>query len=148
MGPWGVFLHEPVVGQAPDDGVEAIFALKRLSNSAKLVAILVKGAFYKAAYALYAHAATAEREGMAPGKVAALAAGQRPVNLTPDEIAAIDVTFALLKRGVLPDTVYTAARDRLGHGGLKELVLWVGLYTQVSTTLSAFDLPSAAEYPR
>ena len=121
LGPWGVFLHEPPVGQAHYDQVEAISALKRLPGSAKQVAILVTGAFYKAAYELYAHAATAEREGMAPGKVAALAAGQRPVDLTPDEVVAYDVASALLTGGVLPGAVYKAARDRFGQGGLNEL---------------------------
>ena len=147
LGPWGVFLHEPPVGQAHYDQVEAISALKRLPDAAKQVAILVTGAVYKASYELYAHAATAEREGMAPGKVATLAAGQRPVDLTPDEAAAYDVTSALLAGGVLPDAVYKAARDRFGQGGLNELVLWVGLYAQVSITLNAFDVPSEEDYP-
>ena len=147
LGPWGVFLHEPPVGQAHYDQVEAISTLKRLPGSAKQVAILVTGAFYKAAYELYAHAATAEREGMASGKVAALAAGQRPVDLTPDEVAAYDVASALLTGGVLPGAVYKAARDRFGQGGLNELVLWVGLYAQVSITLNAFDVQSEEEFP-
>ena len=147
LGPWGVFLHEPPVGQAHYDQVEAISALKRLPGSAKQVAILATGAVYKAAFELYAHAATAEREGMAPDKIAALAAGQRPVDLTPDEAAAFDVTSALLAGGVLPDAVYKAARDRFGQGGLNELVLWVGLYAQVSITLNAFDVPSEGGIP-
>ncbi len=56
LGPWGVFLHEPAVGQAHYDLIGAITAMKRLPPSAKQVAILVVGARFKAAYELYAHA--------------------------------------------------------------------------------------------
>ena len=142
LGPWGVFLHEPAVGQAHYDQIAAVTAMKRLTPSAKQVAILVVGARFKAAYELYAHAATAAAEGMNPAKIATLAAGDRPLDLTPEEACAYDVTIALLDGGVLPGATYRAARDLLGQGALVELVLWVGIYTQVSITLNAFDVPS------
>ncbi len=146
LGPWGVFLHEPAVGQAHYDQIAAITAMKRLSPAAKQVAILVVGARFKAAYELYAHAATASAEGMDPTKIATLAAGGRPLNLTPDEACAFDVASSLLDGGVLPGAVYRAARERLGQGALSELVLWVGTYAQVSITLNAFDVPSEEEF--
>ncbi len=142
LGPWGVFLHEPPVGQAHYDVIGAITAMKRLSPSAKQVAIIVVGAHFKAAYELYAHAATAAAEGMDPAKLATLAAGGRPLDLTPEEACAFDVATALLGGGVLPGATYRAARDLLGQGALNELVLWVGTYAQVSITLNAFDVPS------
>ncbi len=146
LGPWGVFLHEPAVGQAHYDQIAAVTALKRLPEAAKQVAILVTGARYKAAYELYAHAATAAKEGMEPAKIAAIAAGERPLDLTPEEAAAYDVASALLAGGVLPGATYRAARERLGQGALTELVFWVGLYAQVSITLNAFDVPSEEQF--
>ena len=142
LGPWGVFLHEPSVGQAHYDQIAAVTALKRLPEPAKQVAILVVGARYRAAYEIYAHAATAASEGMDAAKVATIAAGERPTDLSPDEAVAYDLASALLAGGVLPDATYRAARDRFGQGGLNELVFWVGLYAQVSITLNAFDVPS------
>ncbi len=146
LGPWGVFLHEPAVGQAHYDQIEAVTALKRLAPCAKQVAILVVGAHYKAAYELYAHAATAADEGMDRAKVATLAAGGRPADLTPEEASAYEVASALVAGGVLPGATYRAARDRLGQGALYELVQWVGLYAQVSLTLNAFDVPSEEDF--
>ena len=142
LGPWGVFLHEPTVGQAHYDVIGAVTAMKRLSPSAKQVAIIVVGARFKAAYELYAHAATAAAEGMDSAKVATLAAGGRPLDLTPDEACAFEVATALLDGGVLPGATYRAARDLLGQGALNELVLWIGTYAQGSITLNAFDVPS------
>ena len=80
LGPWGVFLHEPAVGQAHYDQIAAVTALKRLPEPAKQVAILVVGARYRAAYELYAHAATATSEGMDAAKVATIAVGAQPTS--------------------------------------------------------------------
>ena len=142
LGPWGVFLHEPAIGHAHYDLIDALTSMKRLSPSAKQVAIIVVGARFKAAYELYAHAATAAAEGMDPARIATLAAGGRPLDLTPEEACAFDLATALLGGGVLPGATYRAARDLLGQGALNELVLWIGTYAQVAITLNAFDVPS------
>ena len=146
LGPWGVYLHEPKVGQAHYDQIATVTELRRLSAAAKQVAILATGAHFKAAYELYAHAATAESEGMDPVKIATIAAGQRPADLTPDEAAAYDVASALVSGGILPGATYRAALDLLGQGALNELVLWVGCYAQVSILLNAFDVPSEERF--
>ena len=148
LGPWGVFLHEPPVGQAHYDVIAAITAMKRLPPSAKQVAILVVGARFNAAYELYAHAAVAAAEGMDSAKIASLAAGGRPLDLTLQEACAFDVASALLRGGVLPGAVYRAARDLLDQGALNELVLWIGTYAQVAITLNAFDVPSEEVFDR
>ena len=142
LGPWGVFLHEPKVGQAHYDQIAAVTAMKRLSEAAKQIAILVIGARYRAAYELYAHAATAVAGGMDAAKIATIAAGERPADLTAEEAAAYDVASALGAGGVLPGATYQAALALFGQGGLNELVLWIGMYAQVSITLNAFDVPS------
>lgn len=142
LGPWGVFLHEPSVGQAHYGLIDAVTELKRLSASAKQVAIIVVGARYKAAYELYAHAATAADDGMDRAKVATLATCGRPPDLTPEEACAFDVASGLLDGGVLPGATYRAARDLLGQGAFNELVFWIGTYASVAMTLNAFDVPS------
>ena len=146
LGPWGIFLHEPTVGQAHYDQIAAVTAMKRLPEAAKQIGILVIGARYRAAYEIYAHAATAVKGGMAAAKVATIAAGQRPADLTPEEAAAYDIASALGVGGALPGAVYQAALDLFGQGGLNELVLWVGIYAQVSITLNAFNVPSEEEF--
>ena len=83
---------------------------------------------------------------MDPAKIATLAAGGRPLDLTADEACAFEVATALLDGGVLAGATYCAARERLGQGALTELVLWVGTYAQVSITLNAFDVPSEEEF--
>ncbi len=140
LGPWGVFLHEPTVGQANYDLVDAITGLGRLPVPLQQVAILAVGARYKAAYEMYAHAAVAASHGLDERKIAALCAGVRPADLTTEEASAFDVTSALLDGGVLPEPTYRAARDLLGQPALNELVFWIAHYTSISITLNAFDV--------
>ena len=79
---------------------------------------------------------------MDKAKLATLAAGGRPPDLSTEEACAFDVATALLGGGVLPGATYRAARDLLGQGALTELVFWIGTYASVSITLNAFDVPS------
>lgn len=146
LGPWGVFIHEPTVGQAHYGLIDAVTELGKLSGAARQVAILTVGGHFKAAYELYAHAAVAGADGLDQDTVATLAAGGRPPNLGADEACAHDVAGALLDGGVLPGPTYCAALDRLGQPALNELVFWVGTYASVCITLNAFDVPSEQTY--
>ena len=63
LGPWSVWLHEPVVGDAVRRLLDAVAGLKRLADPVKQIAILTVGSKFKAAYELYAHAAVGGRDG-------------------------------------------------------------------------------------
>lgn len=112
-----------------------------LPDNARQIAILVVGARYDAAYELYAHVAVAEREGMSTERLAALVAGQKPVDLTRAENVAFDFSYALSRGGVLPEPLYRLAIDTFGQHGTNELIYLVGLYALVSTTLNGFNVP-------
>ena len=146
LGPWGVFLHEPAFGEAHYAVIDAVTEMKRLSEAAKQVAIIVTGARFNAAYELYAHVATATEQGMNAAKLASLAAGQRPADLASDEAVAFEVATALARGGVLPGATYQAALDVLGQGALNELVLWISTYASVSIVLNAYDVPSEQQF--
>src|SRR5882757_4032540 len=95
MGPWNPWLHEPAIGKAIWDLTLAMTANASLADNVRQIAILVVGARFDAAYELYAHIAVAEREGMKPERLAALAADLKPSDLTQEENVAFDVAYAL-----------------------------------------------------
>ena len=142
LGPWSVWIHEPKVGEATRGLLDAISTLGRLSDPVKQIAILAVGSKYKAAYEMYAHAAVGGRDGLSAAKMAAVCAGQKPTDMTPEEATAFNVTMALLDGGVLPGPTYDAARDEMGQPALNELIQIVGLYSFVSTILNAYDVPT------
>ena len=142
LGPWSVWIHEPKVGEATRVFLDAVSTMGRLSDEVKQIAILAVGSRYKAAYEMYAHAAVGGRDGLSADKMAAVCAGQRPSDLTREEATAFDVAMALLDGGVLAAPTYDAARDEMGQPALNELIQIVGLYSLVSITLNAYDVPT------
>ena len=141
MGPWNSWLHEPRIGKAIWDLTLAMTAEATLPDNVRQIAILVVGARFDAAYEIYAHIAVAEREGMASERLATLMAGLKPVDLAADESVAFDLTFALVRGGVLPEPIYALAVKTFGQHGTNELIYLVGLYSLVSTTLNGFNVP-------
>ena len=141
MGPWNPWLHEPAIGKAIWDLTLAMTANAVLKDNVRQIAILVVGARYNAAYELYAHVAVAEKEGMTAARLAALVAGLKPVDLSPEENAAFDFSYALSRGGTLPEPLYRLAIDTFGQHGTNELIYLVGLYALVSTTLNGFNVP-------
>ncbi len=142
LGPWSVWIQEPKVGEAMRVFLDAVSTMGRLSDEVKQIAILAVGSRYKAAYEMYAHAAVGGRDGLSADKMAAVCAGQRPSDLTREEATAFDVAMALLDGGVLAAPTYHAAREEMGQPALNELIQIVGLYSLVSITLNAYDVPT------
>ena len=103
--------------------------------------ILVTGARFSARYELYAHEFTAEKAGLSPAKIAALAAGARPGDLTADEATAFDVATALTRGAQLPESTYQASIEAFGETGTGELIFLIGFYCLISVLLNGFDVP-------
>jgi 4-carboxymuconolactone decarboxylase len=78
---------------------------------------------------------------MPPARLATLVAGLKPNDLALDESAAFDVAYALVRGSVLPEPLYRLAVSTFGQHGANELFYLVGLYSLVSVTLNAFNVP-------
>jgi 4-carboxymuconolactone decarboxylase len=141
LGPWNAWLHDPELGTAFWQVTKAMTNARRIPNNARQVAILVIGARFNAAYELYAHAAVGRsKHAMSERRLVALAAAQRPDDLTDEEAAAHDFAVAMLRGGPLPDLVYANAFSKFGQAGVNELVYLVGHYCFVSMTLNGFAI--------
>jgi 4-carboxymuconolactone decarboxylase len=148
LGPWNAWLHQPEVGTAFWTVTKAMTAFKVLPDAVRQVAILAVGARFGAAYEIYAHGAVARaRHGMGDGRLATLAAGERPADLTEAEAAAFDVARALTAGGVLPEPTYRRALALFGQAGTSELIYLIGHYCFVSMTLNGFAIPVPEEEP-
>ena len=112
-----------------------------LPKPVREIAILVTGAHFRSAYEIYAHVLVAEARGLPDDKIATIAAGQRPSDLTREEAVAYDVAATLVAGGLLPELTYRQAVGLFGEDGTAELINLVGLYCAVSVTLNGFDVP-------
>ena len=142
MGPWNPWLHEPKFGKPTRDLTLALSTSPSLPRTIGEVAILVTGAKFRSSYELYAHVIAAERSGLSDDKLAAIVAGQRPGDLSPEEAIAYDVASALVEYGTLPELTYRQAAQAFGRHGAAELIYLVGLCCLVSVTLNGIDVPA------
>ena len=141
MGPWNPWLHEPGIGKAIWDLTLALTASAVLPDNVRQVVILTVGAYFNAAYEIYAHIAIAETEDLAPEQRASLVAGVKPPGLTREEGIAYDAAFVLCRGDVLPEPVYRLAVGTFGQHGANELFYLVSLYALVCINLNAFNVP-------
>jgi len=141
MGPWNPFIHYPEMGAAMWNVIKSISYKATLPKNVREVAILVTGAHYDAAYELYAHVRVADLVGLSDSKIATIAAGQRPNDLTTEEAVAYDTAAALMSGSTLPEPCYAMAVKTFGEAGAAEFIYLVGVYGLVSIVLNGFDVP-------
>jgi hypothetical protein len=141
IGPWNPWLHFAKFGGPTWELVKALSSSPSLPRPVREVAILVTGAHFHAGYELYAHVLVAEARGLPDEKIATIVAGQRPADLTREEMVAYDTAAALVGGSSLPDLVYWQAVLTFSEDGAGELINLVGLYCLVSVILNGFDVP-------
>ena len=140
VGPFAPMLRFPQFGGPAWAYTKALIENSKLPKPAHEIAILVTGAAFDARYELYAHERVAGQAGLSDAKIAAVAAGQRPANLTEQEEAAYDVAAALTAGKQLPESTYQRALKVFGEDQTAELVYLVAGYGLISMLLNAYDV--------
>jgi 4-carboxymuconolactone decarboxylase len=100
---------------------ETMYDHTKLPKSVLQGCVLVTGAHMKARYQIFGHEQLAADTGVPLQKIARLAAGQRPADLTPG--AAFDVAYALDQGGPIADSTYAPLLfESLGQRNVRVLV--------------------------
>ena len=144
IGPFPALLKFPKFGEPAWAYVRGLIEHSSLPERAHEVAILVVGAAFASRYELYAHEHVAAQAGLSPTKIAAIVAGQRPIDLDREEMVSYNVAHLLSRGGTLPDTTYQVAIDTFGEEATGELVYLVAGYAMLSILMNAFDAPAPA----
>lgn len=140
VGPFAPMLRFPAFGGAAWTYTKALIDNAKLPKPAHEVAILATGAVFNSRYELYAHERVADGVGLSAEKIATIAAGQRPADLTEEEQAAYDVAVTLAGGRQLPQSTYERAVKAFGEERTAELIYLVGGYCLVSLLLNAYDM--------
>lgn len=140
IGPFNILLHFPELGAPVWSVFSALADRSSLPPFVREIAILMTGARYSALYELYSHEAVSRRIGMSAEKVATLAAGQRPSDLTREEAVAFDVISILHRGAQIPNITYAVALECFGERGVAELACTAGCYCIIGFLLNSFDV--------
>ena len=140
VGPFAPMLRFPQFGGLAWAYTKVLIENSKLPKPAHEVAILVTGAAFNSRFELYAHERVAGQAGLSDAKIAAVAAGQRPADLTEEEQAAYDVAAALTAGKQLPESTYQRALKVFGEDQTAELIYLVAGYGLISMLLNAYDV--------
>ena len=139
-GPFGVLLHAPGVA----DPVQALGAYLRFESvlPAKLreLAILITARFWTAQFEWHIHKGFAEKEGLDPAAIDAIATRQTPDFKTSEEKVVYAFVRELHKQHRVSDATYEDAIRVLGREATVELTALAGYYTLISMVLNAFEV--------
>jgi 4-carboxymuconolactone decarboxylase len=140
-GPFGVWLHNPSVGE-PCDRLQNAFRLSgKLDRRVAEMLILLVAREWTAQYAWYLHEILAAKAGLPADTIAAIRERRRPPMLQSDEAIVYDLVSELLETKTVSASTYHKSFAALGEETLIEAVTAVGFYAMVCMTLNTFDVP-------
>ena len=105
------------------------------------LAILVTAHEWQQAVEWAIHAPIAQREGVRPEIIAAIARGERPAALADDEAAVYDVCIELQRQRGISDATWATAVARLGEPGVVDLIGINGYYAFLAMVMNAARTP-------
>lgn len=139
-GPFGVLLHAPGVA----DPVQALGAYLRfespLPGRLRELAIMITARFWTAQFEWHIHRGFAEKEGIDPAIIDAIAERRTPEFKNADEKIVYALVRELNKQHRVSDATYDEAVRLLGAEGVVELTAVAGYYTLISMVLNAFEV--------
>lgn len=139
-GPFGVWMHSPVIGDAAQRLGEQVRYRSALPPRLSELAILVCARHWRADFEWHVHAPIAVRAGIAEAAVAAIRSGAEPEFAQEDEALVHAFAAALLGTSRVPEDLYARATAMLGERAVVDLTLLVGYYSLVALSLNAFEV--------
>ncbi len=147
-GPLNIHLRSPEMAQLSGPlGNYLRFKSTAIPAKLKEIGIMLTARFWGGQYVWYSHRQYAIEAGLSPAFIDAMAAGQRPANMAPDEAIVLDFCEELLATRQVSDAHFKALADRFGERGVVELIGLMGQY-HTTTMLFAVDrypLPQGAK---
>ena len=139
-GPFKMLMHNPKAA----DAVQRMGAYLRfdgvIDGRLRELAILITARHWTSQYEWFAHAPIAEKEGLDPAIIAALAKRQNPRFKNKDERIIYNFVTDLHTKYKVGKANYAAAQKLLGKAGVVELIVLCGHYTVVSMVLNGFEV--------
>jgi 4-carboxymuconolactone decarboxylase len=140
-GPFNIMLRSPAMGDlAQELGAQVRFN-SGLAAPLREMAILMAARQWTQQYEWNAHKAAALSAGLNPDIVTAIAAGERPRSMQPNEVALHRFCAELLETKHVSDDTFAAAKAAFGEQGVTEIMFTLGYYSMVAMMLNVDEYP-------
>ena len=146
-GPTNIYLRSPEFAELSAPLGNYLRFKAPMPRKFKEIAIMLTARFWGGQYVWYSHRQQALDAGLSPAFIAAMAAGERPANMTSDEAIVYDFSTELLQTRQVRDATYKALADRFGERGVVEMVALMGQYHGLTMLFAVDRYPLPADAP-
>jgi alkylhydroperoxidase family enzyme len=148
-GPFNALLMTPVLGKQFHEVGKLLRYETGFTARGREVAILELSVLRRCGIEWYAHEPIGRRAGLTDAEIDAIRTGAPAPTLDRSEQIIRSVTQSLLRARDVDDALYAAAVESLGEKVLMELLILIGYFDMLATTMTVFraELPAGREAP-
>jgi 4-carboxymuconolactone decarboxylase len=145
-GPFNIYLRSPEMAELSRPLGDYLRFKAPMPRKFKEIAIMLTSRYWGGQYVWYSHRQQALDAGLSPAFIAAMAAGERPANMSPDEATIYEFCTQLLSTRQVSDTNFKAAKALIGERGIVEIVGLMGQYTGLTMlfVVDRYPVPAGA----
>ena len=145
-GPFNIYLRSPEMAELSRPFGDYLRFKAPMPRKFKEIAIMLTSRYWGGQYVWYSHRQQALDAGLSPAFITAMAAGERPANMSPDEATMYDFCTQLLSTRQVSDTNFKAAKALIGERGIVEIVGLMGQYTGLTMlfVVDRYPVPAGA----
>src|ERR1700730_12254811 len=145
-GPFNIYLRSPETAELAQPYSDYLRFKSPTLRKYKEIAIMLTSRYWGGQYVWYSHRQQALDDGLSPAFITAMAAGERPANMSPDEATMYDFCTQLLSTRQVSDTNFKAAKALIGERGIVEIVGLMGQYTGLTMlfVVDRYPVPAGA----
>jgi 4-carboxymuconolactone decarboxylase len=145
-GPFNIYLRSPEMAELSRPLGDYLRFKAPMPRKFKEIAIMLTSRYWGGQYVWYSHRQQALDAGLSPAFITAMAAGERPANMSPDEATMYDFCTQLLSTRQVSDTNLKAAKALIGERGIVEIVGLMGQYTGLTMlfVVDRYPVPAGA----
>jgi 4-carboxymuconolactone decarboxylase len=145
-GPFNIYLRSPEMAELSRPLGDYLRFKAPMPRKFKEIAIMLTSRYWGGQYVWYSHRQQALDAGLSPTFITAMAAGERPANMSPDEATMYDFCIQLLSTRQVSDNNFKAAKALIGERGIVEIVGLMGQYTGLTMlfVVDRYPVPAGA----
>jgi 4-carboxymuconolactone decarboxylase len=146
-GPSNINLRSPEMADLERPLTEYLRFESPMQRKLKEIAVMLTARFWGGQYVWYSHRQQALDAGLAPAFITAMAAGERPADMSGDEAAVYDFATELLQTRQVSDANFKNMVDRFGERGVVETVGLMGHFHSLTMLFVVDRYPVPAGGP-
>jgi 4-carboxymuconolactone decarboxylase len=146
-GPTNIYLRSPEMAALSRPLGNYLRYKAPMEQKLKEIAVLLTARFWGGTYVFYSHRQWATDAGLNPAIIDAMAAGQRPPNMSAAEAAVYDFATELLSTRQVSDANFKNMVERFGERGVVETIGLMGQYhtTSMLFAVDKYPLPGGVK---